>query len=962
MGDRIGRYKLLQRIGEGGCGVVFLAEQGEPVRRQVALKVIKPGMDTKSVIARFEAERQALALMEHPNIAQVFDAGSTDSGRPYFVMELVRGIKITEYCDRQSLSTAERLDLFMQVCHAVQHAHQKGIIHRDIKPSNVLVTTTEEGKPLPKVIDFGIAKATTGQQLTDKTIFTALEMLIGTPAYMSPEQAAMTNADVDTRTDIYSLGVLLYELLTGTTPFNTNELLKAGLDEVRRVIRNQEPVRPSTRLSTMLEGDLRSVSHHRHSEPPKLIREVRGDLDWIVMKALEKDPTRRYPTANGLAEDIHRYLANQGVLARPPSTLYKLRKLVARNKLLFAAIAAILVSLLVGLSIAIWSLAKERQARQDAEADKHRAEAAAAKSEQVTRFLEDMLNSAGPSVALGRDTTLLREILDRTGKRLEDELNNQPEIEADLRSIMGNVYQDIDAYDQAADMHRKALELRRAFLPADSPEVIMTVAKLAGVMLHEGKVDEAEKLAQEALNLWKQRGELDGLNATVAFQSLAMVRWQQRKLAEAESLMRQVIATRRRLGDRNADVLVTLNYLGNILFSEDRSVEAEQVFREELDVARKLYDPEHPRVANALHNVGGALASQKRWSEAKEYLSQSLELKRKLLGENHAVFVSSLAFLASVNSFEQNFTEAERLYREVLRLDHKPLDHPGSQRVVALEFLVKALISRDSRQEAIELLSEHLTPEAIGLKASLPLIISRAELYARQGKWKEAAADAAKALEHDPADHQRYHMLAPLLVAAGNLEEYRKLCGEIIARFRDAKDVFVADRMAKDCCILPLAGMDLQPAADLAHRAVSGGQGSTALPFFQACTAMAEYRLGHFENVAEWARRAVGSPNRHAQAEAGAVLAMAQFQLKQNDDARASLAQCAKVMEQISPAPPAGDLGSNWQDWIIAQTLLDEARTLITGEPPAGGNPKIKLLPTSKPSRSSRTRPQSGVR
>jgi len=312
-GDRIGRYKLLQQIGEGGCGVVFMAEQEEPVRRRVALKVVKPGMDTKSVIARFEAERQALALMDHPNIAHVFDAGATDSGRPYFVMELVRGIKITDYCDQKSLTTVERLDLFIQVCEAVQHAHQKGIIHRDLKPSNILVTTSTEEKPLPKVIDFGIAKATTGQRLTDKTLFTAFEMLIGTPAYMSPEQAELTSRDVDTRSDIYSLGVLLYELLTSTTPFDARELLKAGLDEVRRVIRSEEPVRPSTRLSTMMAGDLTIVSEHRRSQPPKLIREVRGDLDWIVIKAMEKDRSRRYQTANGLAMDIGRYLAGEVV-------------------------------------------------------------------------------------------------------------------------------------------------------------------------------------------------------------------------------------------------------------------------------------------------------------------------------------------------------------------------------------------------------------------------------------------------------------------------------------------------------------------------------------------------------------------------------------------------------------------------------------------------------------------------
>jgi eukaryotic-like serine/threonine-protein kinase len=366
--DRIGRYKLLQRIGEGGCGVVFMAEQEEPVRRRVALKVIKPGMDTESVIARFEAERQALALMDHPSIAKVFDAGATESGRPYFVMELVRGVKITDYCDEQALTTGERLKLFIQVCGAVQHAHQKGIIHRDIKPSNILVTTTSEGVALPVVIDFGIAKPTTNQRLTDKTLFTAFEMFIGTPAYMSPEQAALTSAEVDTRTDIYSLGVLLYELLTGSKPFETAELLKEGIDEIRRVIREEEPVRPSTRLSKMKGEDLTTVAQRRQSEPPKLIRTIRGDLDWIVMKALEKDRARRYETANGLALDAKHFLASEPVMARPPSKLYRFGKTVQRNKLLFLGIGIISTLLITSLIVVTASLTKERQARREAEA------------------------------------------------------------------------------------------------------------------------------------------------------------------------------------------------------------------------------------------------------------------------------------------------------------------------------------------------------------------------------------------------------------------------------------------------------------------------------------------------------------------------------------------------------------------------------------------------------------------
>jgi eukaryotic-like serine/threonine-protein kinase len=352
VGDTLGRYKLLEKIGEGGFGSVYVAEQREPVKRRVALKIIKLGMDTKQVVARFEAERQALALMDHANIAKVLDGGALENGRPFFVMELVRGIKITDYCDQNKLPAAGRLDLFSQICQAVQHAHHKGIIHRDIKPSNILVTL-HDGVPVPKVIDFGIAKATQGE-LTDKTVYTQLQQFIGTPAYMSPEQAEMSGLAIDTRSDIYSLGVLLYELLTGKTPFDQKQLVEAGLDAMRQIIREQEPPRPSTRLSTMLEGELSTTASRQQSDGRRLIHLLRGDLDWVVMKCLEKDRARRYVTATDLASDVQRHLRNEAVLARPLSHVYRLQKMLRRNKPAVAAVCAALLGLLAGLALAAW--------------------------------------------------------------------------------------------------------------------------------------------------------------------------------------------------------------------------------------------------------------------------------------------------------------------------------------------------------------------------------------------------------------------------------------------------------------------------------------------------------------------------------------------------------------------------------------------------------------------------------
>jgi eukaryotic-like serine/threonine-protein kinase len=732
-GERIDRYKLLEKIGEGGYGVVYMAEQAEPIRRRVALKIVKLGMDTKQVIARFEAERQALALMNHPNIAKVLDAGATVTGRPYFVMELVRGIKITNYCDQHKLSTRARLGLFIQVCHAVQHAHQKGIIHRDLKPSNILVTELD-GVAVPKVIDFGIAKATGQQLLTDKTVFTAFQQFIGTPAYMSPEQAGLSGADVDTRSDIYALGVLLYELLTGHTPFERRELLQAGFDEMRRLIREEEPPKPSTRLSLLAADDLTRVAQGHATEPPRLIHLVRGDLDWIAMKALEKDRARRYETAIGFALDVQHYMDGDPVAARPPNRLYRLGKLVKRNKLVLTAAVAVFLALAIGLGFSLWSLRKATHE--------------ASKSRQVGRFLRDALRGAGPSVALGRDATILREILDNTAQRLDKDLNEEPDVQADLRDTLGEIYHEIGEYAKSESMFRKALAMRKELLGNEHPDVATSLGNLAMALLAQGELTNAETLCREALTMRKRLRGKDHQDVALSLNNLAAVLRYQNRLEESEALQREALAIEKKsFGTEHPKVATSLNNLAVELHCEGKLAEAEAMHREALAMQRKLLGTRHPDMAASLNNLATVLRAQGKLAEAEAMSRESLAMLKELLGSEHPHVADALDNLARVLIARGKLAEAETLYNDevaILRKLRGPLrpELPTSLQNLAevLRHQGKLAPAEPLYREAVAMRRELWRSRHTGFDDLLGSLHNLADLLAQEDKLAEAEA------------------------------------------------------------------------------------------------------------------------------------------------------------------------------------------------------------------------------
>jgi len=640
-------------------------------------------MDTRQVVARFETERQALAVMDHPNIAKVLDAGATGTGRPYFVMELARGIPITDYCDRHKLSTRDRLRLFIAVCQAAQHAHQKGVIHRDLKPSNILVVVQDD-RPVPKIIDFGIAKAT-DHRLARQTLFTEQGQLIGTPEYMSPEQAEMSGLDVDTRTDVYSLGVILYELLAGALPFEAGKLRSAGFGEIQKIIRETEPPKASTRLSTLKDTQVK-IAEQRGTDPGSLLKLLRGDLDWITMKAMAKDRTHRYSTASELAADIERYLRHEPVSAGPPSTAYRIRKYIRRHKLGVAAAAVVMLAVLIGTAGTTIGLVRAVRAEKKAVEE-------AATAKRVSDFLVDLFQVSDPGEARG-NTITAREILDKGAAQIDRGLEDQPSVRARLVETIGTVYRSLGLYDRAISMLEKALEITRGVYGNDHLIVADALHNLGIVYDDQGKYEEAASLFRQSLEIREKKLGPDDPEVARSLNSLAIVYWNQGKFEDAEPLLERSLAIKEKaLGPDAPDLANTLINLGVLKHSQRKYDEAETLFKRALVISEKKLGADHPDLGTILNNLGSLYEDQGRRADAEPMYLRSLAIWEKALGPDHPDVAIAVHNLANLYRNLDRFAEAEPLYLRSLAIWEKTLepDHP----YIAISLRERANLYRD---------------------------------------------------------------------------------------------------------------------------------------------------------------------------------------------------------------------------------------------------------------------------
>jgi serine/threonine protein kinase/tetratricopeptide (TPR) repeat protein len=763
--EPIGPYRLVELIGEGGMGVVYRAEQTSPIRRDVALKLIRRGLDTDRVVARFDSERQALARMDHPAIARVLDAGASADGRPYFVMELVQGAPITDYCDREKLPLRERITLAIAVCHAVQHAHQKGIIHRDLKPSNILVAS-QDGMHLPKVIDFGIAKAIE-DPLTDYTVLTRAGQFIGTPDYMSPEQAGVLDVDVDTRTDVYALGVLLYELLSGRRP---HQFERRTQDEVQAVLRDQNPERPSTCLSTRRrlsrpttaidEEALARIATSRRTTSDRLRRQLAGDLDNIVLKAMQKEPARRYGSIEQFADDLQRYLDGKPVLARPDTWTYRTSKFVRRHAVgvgVAAAAVIMLVTFAVVMAVQSARIARERDRALAAE---QRARTEAETAQQVSTFLTGLFRSSDPQNSRGATITA-REILDRGAQRIDADLGAKPAVQGRLLQTLGSVYKQLGMYDEAAALMTKAVQAREK---ADPELLEESLNELGDIERYRGRLAQAEPILNRALEL--RRKKFGGAHTKVGqtLNNLALVYDEQGKFEQAEATHREALRIRRGLGPKDPGISNSLSNLGITLRHSGKYEEAATVLREALALRREANGNDHPLVANTLNILGLTLGELGKYAESEPILRESLAIRRKVLPPTHPNLADALSAVAAALQDQLRLDQAEQFYLESLKIYAALAAMPGARQSADINLTV----AQNNLASLYEMRGD----------------------YARAEKWYQEALRRRRAIrgERHPSVATVLNNLAQMRLTQGQLAAAERLSREALAIRLDMLD------------------------------------------------------------------------------------------------------------------------------------------------------------------------------
>ena len=766
-------------------GVVYQAQQLEPIRRVVALKIIKPGMDSKQVIARFESERQTLAMMDHGNIARVFDAGTTASGLPYFVMELVDGVPITRYCDSKRLTVRERIDLFIAVCKAIQHAHQKGILHRDIKPSNILVTE-QDGKPVPKVIDFGLAKAL-GRQLNDETdLMTTFGTVVGTLQYMSPEQAEINRQDVDTRSDIYSLGVVLYELMTGTTPLDREQLTKAAYVELLRAIREEEPVSPSARIRR--SGVSVEIAVHRRSNPAALPKLVHGELDWITMKALEKDRARRFETVNGLVRDLERYLSGEPVEAGPPSATYRLMKAARKHRVALATVAGFLALIAGAVVYSAREAIRARRAERVAEA--------------VNSFLlNDLLGQASSSRQGGPDNKpdpdiKVRTALDRAAARVGGKFKDQPEVEAAVRRTIGLTYIDLGLYAQARSQMERASAVFESSVGRAHRDTLSTINSLAIIDYGEGKFAESEARGKRVVADQRRLLGPTDPDTLASLEQLAATYTVEAKFKEGEKILEDVLALRRKQGGDSPESVNTMRYLGQIYSDQGKFKEAEAIDRPALEASRRLVGPMHPTTLSLMSSLAEDLRLLGKYPEAEALSAETLDAKKRTYGPDHESTITAMNNLAGVYLVEGKHAEAEALNRLAVEADKRVKGPEHPETLAAMHNLASTVFVEGKIAEA-EAIDKEVFDAFVRVKGRehWQTIVSGdllGGIYTMEGKYAQAEAIHSESLAiglrtagaENPNTLVTMNRLATVYLKTNRFAEAEKLQAGLLAGMR----------------------------------------------------------------------------------------------------------------------------------------------------------------------------------